>query len=226
MKIILLPVILIAFLISCNNSHREKTDQFNSKNDTATNEFDSIKGGNGFIYFPKSIDPVLTLKEECIRSNPLNHENVKSALGELLSGDTLILAAIFCQCGEFGGDKEKIVIFRSDTNFDCILVRDSVRCRDENGNHKFYRTMNNHYTLSKTQTNIIADYIELLTRYSLMEKVNHNLVSSYFSATIIRNANYRKDFSIDLYDTDGSWPYFDILKNEIMKNACKKVIPQ
>lgn len=218
----LLPIILFALLLSCNNSLRNGNDLTNKNNETALNVLDSIKGGNGYIYFPKSMDPLSILKKECKRENPLDHKNVKSALGELLKGDTLNLSAVFSQCGEFGGDKEYILIFNSNTNIDCIVMKDSVSCRDETGNQKFYRIIKNQYTLNDSQSESIVDYIELLTRYSLMEKVNHPTVSNYFSATIIRNVKYRKDFSVDIFDSDGLWLYFDILWNEITQNGQKK----
>ena len=56
-------------------------------------------------------------------------------------------------------------------------------------------------------------------RYSLKDKEWHANVAGYFSAEIIRNVDYRKDFSIDVFDSEGQWIYFDILKNEIKTTA-------
>ncbi|MDT8413228.1 MAG: hypothetical protein RQ875_12245 [Vicingaceae bacterium] len=155
------------------------------------------------------------LNLESIKETPLDNTRSQELLGDLGRKDTLKIFAEFTQCGEFGGNREYINIYRGDSTLECRIVKDSVVCHFDSNGKKFFRIENKTYTISKSTTKAITNYLELLVRYSLKEKEWFANVAGYFSANITRGVDYRKDFSVDVFDSEGHWIYFDILKNEI-----------
>ena len=214
-ELYILLVLIVAF--SCNNSSHNVSiaKQNNSSNESGTT-YDSIKSGyGGYIVFVDSLNLTSTLSIECKKVKPLDWNGSRESLGDLFGNDTLKLFAEFCQCGEFGGDKEYILIYRVDTNLKCIIIKDSVSCHFD----KYYRISEERFPLSESSTAAVVDYLELLLRYSFIDKVWDSNVAGYFSASLERGDDNRKDISMDVYDSECKWIYFDILKHEIKTAA-------
>lgn len=183
---------------------------------------DSLKTGyGGYILFEKDYNVSELLYSESKKDFPLNHTKTKNLLGSISNRDTLKLTALYTQCGEFGGNRETILIFRPNSSLVCRVVKDSVYCGYEDKEQKYFQVSNDKYRLSNNAAKAVTDYIELLFRYSLKEKEWHSNVARYFSASIHRSVDYRKDFSVDVFDPEGEWIYFDVLKNEIKSSGAK-----
>ncbi len=215
MKNNLYTFIILVLLYSCNNSIKTESVEIHN-----ISKFDSIKTGyGGFFVFEDTINLTTLLSNESQKIKPLAHTELNDPLGDLYMEDTLKLFAEFCQCGEFGGNKEYINVYRAEKYLECIIITDTVSCRYDKNGKKYFRISQEKYQLTESSINAIVDYLELLMRYSLKDKEWHANVAGYFSAEIIRNVDYRKDFSIDVFDSEGQWIYFDILKNEIKTTA-------
>ena len=188
--------------------------------DTIVN-YDSIKVGyGGHLLYNNDINPTDMLTKEAEKPKPLERTIHKSLLGDIGGKDTLKIFAEFSQCGEFGGNREYLNVYRNDSILECRIIKDSVVCRyDENG-QKFFRVEDKTYSLSKSGEKAVVDYLELLLRYTLKEKEWYANAAGYFSATINRG-KYMKDFSVDVFDSEMEWIYFDLLKNEIKTTANK-----
>lgn len=204
---------ILGLFYNCNNSSNTKLLGIQN-----VSKSDSIKTGYGrYFVFEDTINLTSLLSSESQKIKPLNHTKLSDPLGEL--DDTLKLFAEFCQCGEFGGNKEYINIYRAGKYLECLIIKDSVSCRYDINGKKYFRISQEKFRLEESSIDAIVDYIELLMRYSLKDKERHANVAGYFSAEIIRNVDYRKDLSIDLFDSESQWIYFDILKNEIINKS-------
>lgn len=202
--------------LSCNNSKHNDLTSAQDLDKLIESKKDSIAMGyGGFLVVDDSVVLTSILSSECRRSKPFYNGKSFNPLGDIYRNDTLRLFAEFCQCGEFGGNRENILIYRVDSTFECLITKDSVACRfDENG-HKYFRIFNEKYPLYESSMVVVIDYLELLLRYSLRSIEKDAPVAGYFSATMHRGVDFRKDLSIDMYDVEVNWIYFDILKHEI-----------
>ncbi|QHT65554.1 hypothetical protein GXP67_02180 [Rhodocytophaga rosea] len=213
-------VIGLVILTSCNSSTNR--DLKNEQRDSSASAiiYDSLKIAYGrYVKFDKSMNATTLLTTECRKDQPLDHTQSNQALGDLGRNDTLKLYAEFVDCGEFGGNREYINVFRKDSILECTLIQDSVVCNFDEYGRKYFRKAQQTLPLSESASQSITDYLELLLRYSLKGSELHSHAAGYFSATITRGVDYRKDFSFDVYDSEGQWIYFDILKNEIKTSA-------
>ncbi len=78
-------------------------------------KYDSIiTGYGGYLAFEDTINLTFLLSTESKKNKPLDNTELSDPLGELYRNDTLKLLAEFCQCGEFGGNKEYINIYRAE----------------------------------------------------------------------------------------------------------------
>lgn len=208
--------IFLVILTSCSVPVMDRKESSGNSTEDTIVQYDSlITGYGGHIIFEYKKNLTELLSTESKKETPLDHTSSLELLGDLNRDDTLKIFAEFAQCGEFGGNREYIYVYRADSTFESRIMKDSVVCHSNQNEKKIIRIENETYSLSKTASKAITDYLELLLRYSLKEKEWHTNVAGYFSASITRGVNYRRDFSIDVFDSEGLWIYFDILKNEI-----------
>lgn len=210
-------IFLISIIaLSCNNSQHNDNATAQDFDTLTESKKDSIAMGyGGYLVIDDSVVLTSILSSECRRSMPLYNGKSFNPLGDIYRNDTLRLFAEFCQCGEFGGNRENILIYRVDTTFECLITKDSVACRSDGNGKKYFRVFSEKYPLYESSMFVVIDYLELLLRYSLMSIEKEVPVAGYFSATMLRGVDFRKDFSIDLYDAEVNWIYFDILKHEL-----------
>ena len=211
--------LLSIIALSCNNlKHKDITSAQYPDTLTESKKDSIAMGYGGYLVIDDSVVLTSILSSECRRSKPLYSGKSFSPLGDIYRNDTLRLFAEFCQCGEFGGNRENILIYRVDSTFECLITKDSVACRFDGNGKKYFRVFSEKYPLYESSMFVVVDYLELLLRYSLMSIEKEVPAAGYFSATMFRGVDFRKDFSIDLYDAEANWIYFDILKHELQNS--------
>ena len=105
-------------------------------------------------------------------------------LGSLYS-DTLLLTAEFAECGEWGGNRESIIIYKEERKTMCIILRDSANCEYFDPKTKYIRVDSSVHLLNRIDEQAIIQYLHDLTELSFLnQEPIANALHSY-SAEII-----------------------------------------
>lgn len=224
MKNIWFIILILGILLGCRNSNKKSSSiLLNENHKTFNSKLDSIKLGNGgYLIFDDTTDFASFLSKECRKRNPLENSIKLHSLGDIYEKDTLKLSAEFCQCGEFGGNKEYIIVYRNKKSLECQIITDSVVCHHEQEPAKYYRIFAAKYKINQKSAEAIVNYLELLLRYSIRDKDMKTAASSNFNATIYNSAFNRETLKIELFDNEGIWVEFDLLKSIIKTSANKE----
>lgn len=124
-------------------------------------------------------------------------------------GDTLVLYAMFADCGEWGGHIEKICLTKFGNGLYANLYIDSVSCAtDPNDTRK--KLLEKTQKLSAMNINMIATYISKL---NIVGKIKPDGISNTCDLYKITS----KDTSMEYKDYNTNWKEFKILRHAIFK---------
>lgn len=107
----------------------------------------------------------------------------KNPLGFLFQGDTLHLTAKFSECGEFGGHKEKIQIYRNyKKEYFAKFTKDSIDLDCPNDfEEKAIIIQDTIIVINKSKEKFIGNYLNKLYKRAIIGKVSSHS-NDYFSA--------------------------------------------
>lgn len=140
----------------------------------------------------------------------------KGALAGLIKYDTLVLTAEFTECGEWGGRKEVIKIYRNlDYNLTAELLVDSVSCTDGQGNVMVtrYKKIAQTVVIQKEAQEEIIECIGQMSRLIFVDQdILSNACNNYF-VYLTRLGEHK--FELDYNDFPSEWRGFEKLRDSI-----------
>lgn len=145
------------------------------------------------------------------KQNDLKENNTKSnnyALGTLIRWDTLFISARFDECGEWGGHKEILEIFKKEKDIYLNYKRNNVNCNkvDDIYNTKVFSVKE--IKLNNQHQNAIKEYVYQL----LQNKINEGYHEHSGKAFNVLKGD--STFFINVYDNNPKNP---ILYNSLLK---------
>lgn len=212
MKIHLVRFLSLLFVVSlsCKQNISEK-------------ELDFLSEQN--LRLKDSIEKNLTTKKRTFLTDSVRMDFSKGILGKLYYSDTLVLSARFADCGEFGGHREYLNIFSDKEKKLCLLINKSIDCKKSYKDYvKIDSTL---FELSEKNEQNILEYILELTEVSMFEQDLSRNYSNFYEMKLNSGLSgepyFLKSPLMYVYFDDQSlkWPYFILLKNEIMTTANK-----
>jgi len=138
----------------------------------------------------------------------------QGALSGLSKYDKLIIVGEFSECGEWGGHKETITIFRDSLyNISASLIVDSVSCTDSMGNIDVRRFvyLNKTVKVSKIQQQEVVDCISEMTQLLL---INKDFISNAFH---IYSVKLNDQLMLKYSDFPSQWQGFNELRNSLFE---------
>ncbi|MEM7487378.1 MAG: hypothetical protein AAF348_19385 [Bacteroidota bacterium] len=144
-----------------------------------------------------------------------------------LEQDTLLLTAQFSECGEFGGRREIIKIYKNENYFNGRIILESIDCMSfTDKESKYIENKENIYRLEMQHQERVIFYMEnLLKMYFLkqktnkMESINH-IYKAEISSPLEKSPYFTdKPFLISISDNSLNWNCFTDLTNYIKKTA-------
>lgn len=140
-----------------------------------------------------------------------------SVLGDIRHSTQLEFFAYFVECGEFGGHKEKIIMYRDDKNeilyIDFLI--DTATC-------SFYDTLNFQKSqtviLGEKQEQAVANYLQNLLERSLTNQFPVCHVTEFYKA--IKYSDFTPDYIdttmiLEYHSCSENWQSFQSLKKNL-----------
>jgi hypothetical protein len=143
----------------------------------------------------------------------LDNATEKNSLGFLYQTDTLTLKARFSECGEFGGHKEKIILFCNyKREYFAKFTRDSIDldcpANFENSAVIIKDTL---FKINTQKEKIVLKYIDKLYKRALTNK------PPYASFDYFEAYTRHKSLSVSSIEDPKSWNEFRKLQIELLK---------
>jgi hypothetical protein len=195
-------VIIFVGFLSCSSDTEMKAE-----NEELRKEISLLKD---------SIENLTTSSNPYYLAEILQVDTSKGLLGNL-SGDTLVLDAHFSECGEFGGDREWIKIFRESDATKCIIICDSIDCENDDYANRYTRIDSSSFLIDRGKELLIIKYLNKLTQFSFLEQEPWTNALNSYSAEVIFAFEpfHRRPYYVSLYDWSMMWPEFVKLRNAL-----------
>lgn len=195
-------MILCAGILSCSSDPELKAE-----NEELRNQLSILKD---------SIENLTTSADPYYLAEILQVDTSKGLLGNLW-GDTLVLDAHFSECGEFGGSREWIKIFRESDATKCIIICDSVDCENDDYANRYTRIDSSSFLIDRDKELLIIKYLNDLTKFSFLEQDPlMNALNSYSAEVIFTYERFHiRPYYLSAYDWSMMWPEFIKLRNAL-----------
>ena len=96
----------------------------------------------------------------------------KDYVADLEQRDTLLIAGYFSECGEWGGHREKIKIYKQSGEAWITYIKDSVSCsRDPNNDRRIVRNVARQATM--TERSALNNYIHKVYTQEVSQPILH-----------------------------------------------------
>ena len=143
----------------------------------------------------------------------LENATEKNPLGFLYQTDTLTLKAKFAECGEFGGHKEKIILFCNyKREYFMRYTRDSIDLDcPQDFEEKAIKVKDTLLKINIQKEELVISYLDKLYKRALTNKPNYH-AADYFQAY-----TRGKALSISSAEEPKSWKEFKKLQFELLK---------
>jgi hypothetical protein len=125
--------------------------------------------------------------------------------------DTLILTAELSECGEWGGNREFIKVFREQRVTKCIILHDSADCANFDRKTRYMRTDSSFFILERSDEKAIIKYMHDLTELSFFNQYPLANAMHIYSAKIVSSdpESFRlAHFETHAIDWSFMWPNF------------------
>lgn len=152
--------------------------------------------------------------------------NKDHGVGNLSPRDTIFLSANYSECGEWGGHREIIKIYRAEKTdnqefeawmrqpLEAVWLMDTIGC-SHRPDRKFF--LAGQHEISREDELAIIKYMQSLLEYSLKEMYPSHSGNYFSAAQGERELKGRRRLQISFHDTRYGWDEFEPLRKRLFK---------
>ncbi|MEP1025998.1 MAG: hypothetical protein ABJG68_07320 [Crocinitomicaceae bacterium] len=129
-----------------------------------------------------------------------------------LYNDTLILEAEYVECGEWGGDKEWLKIYKIRDTTLCLFLHDSADCKNHNYQTRYTRIDSSLHVIDRKDEAAVINYLHELTKLAFLSQYPISNACGSFSAKVTAGNDIGPLFQFEASTHDWSFRWLEFIK--------------